>query len=368
MRTVCKENMCTGCMACVEACAEHAIKINDSLVAYNACIDEEKCINCNACTKICQVNEKVEKKSAIAWNQGWSSDSEIRFKSTSGGAGTSLASGFVKRGGVVCGCTFANGKFVFDFAENEGEVQKFVGTKYVKSNPYGVYKEIKRYLNNGQKVLFIGLPCQVAGVKKFVGDKLLDLLYTVDLICHGSPSPNLLNKFFEEYNMSLEDIHEIKFRNKADYKIYNDYKKVVPDSVVDSYSHVFLFSLAHTENCYSCEYACAERVGDVTIGDSWGSELSQEEQLKGISLLLVQSEKGRELLEWSDMHLESVDIKKAIDSNVQLRKPSQKHEKRELFFKVIGKGKGFNKAFSKCCPKVYYKQKVKSILTKLGVI
>lgn len=368
MRTVCKENMCTGCMACVESCTKHAINIKDSLFAYNACIDEAKCINCKVCTNICQVNKKVEKRATISWHQGWSSDKDVRSKSSSGGAGTSLALGFVKSGGVVCSCTFNNGKFVFGFAENENEVEKFTGSKYVKSNPLGVYKEIKSILKNGEKVLFIGLPCQVAAVQKFVGEKLLESLYTVDLICHGSPSPELLNLFFQEYSMSLTNIKSISFRKKTRFKIFNDYKKVVPDSIQDSYTYAFLSSLDYTENCYSCQYACGERVGDITIGDAWGSELSQEEKGQGISLLLIQSSKGHELLEWSDMHLEPIDLKIATESNHQLMYPSKKHAKRELFFNIIGQGKGFNKAISKCCPEMFYKQQIKSALIKLGVI
>lgn len=368
MRTVCKENMCAGCMACVESCPKHAIKIEDSLVAYNACIDGANCIHCDVCTNVCQMNNKAEKRATVSWYQGWSSDRDVRIKSSSGGAGTSLALGFVHHGGVVCSCVFTDGTFVFDFAENENEVEKFTGSKYVKSNPLGVYKKIKNFLKNERKVLFIGLPCQVAAVQKFVGEKLLESLYTVDLICHGTPSPQLLDLFFKEYGLSLTDIHNISFRKKTRFKIFNDYKKVVPDSIQDSYTYAFLSSLDYTENCYSCQYACGERVGDITIGDAWGSELSQEEKRQGISLLLIQSEKGKELLDWSDMHLEPVDLKKATESNHQLMYPSAKHPKQDLFFSILDKGKGFNKAISKCCPEMFYKQKIKSVLIKLGVI
>lgn len=368
MRTVCEKNMCTGCMSCIDACPKGTIKLKDSLVAYNAYIDEEKCVNCNICVKLCQVNTRVAKKKTIDWHQGWSSNSKIRLKSSSGGAGTSLATGFVKQGGVVCSCSFVDGKFGFEFVSSEEEIGRFTGSKYVKSNPSGIYKRLKDFLKNGKKVLFIGLPCQVAAVKNYVGLSLLDSLYTVDLICHGSPSPKLLSYFFEEYDVSLSNIKDISFRKKTIFKLYNDYKKVVPDTVQDSYTYAFLSSLIYTENCYSCQYACGERVADVTIGDAWGSELSQKEKRQGISLLLIQTEKGRDLLKWSDMHLEPIDLKKAIEANHQLMYPSKKHPKHDLFFYLIGKGKKFNKAISKCCPEMYYKQKIKLLLIKLGVI
>lgn len=368
MRTVCEKNMCTGCMACIESCPKKAVTIKDSLIAYNACVNEEKCVNCNICVSVCQVNGQVEKKKTVDWYQGWSSNNGLRLRSSSGGAGTSLAIGFVNQGGVVCSCSFVDGKFVFGFAESEEEVRQFTGSKYVKSNPNGVYKRTKDFLKNEKRVLFIGLPCQVAAVKKYIGEDLSDLLYTVDLICHGSPSPKLLDCFFEEYGVSLSDLNDISFRKKTRFKIFNDYKKVVPDTVQDTYTYAFLSSLDYTDNCYSCQYACGERVGDVTIGDAWGSELSQEEKRQGISLLLIQTEKGHDLVNWSDMHLESIDSKKATEANHQLMNPSPKHPKRELFFSLISKGKGFNKAISKCCPEMYYKQKVKSVLIKLGVI
>jgi len=352
MRTVCKENMCTGCMACIESCPKQAITIKDTLSAYNAIINEEKCVNCNICSSVCQVCSSVLKIKPLDWYQGWSSNNSLRLRSSSGGAGTSIANGFVGREGIVCSCSFVDGNFNFDFASSEDEVRKFTGSKYFKSNPTGIYKRTKDFLKQKKRVLFIGLPCQVAALKKYVGEDLSDLLYTVDLICHGSPSPKLLDYFFEEYGISLSDINDISFRKKTRFKLFNDYKKVIPDTVQDTYTYAFLSSLDYTENCYSCQYACGERVGDVTIGDAWGTELSKAEQRQGISLLIIQTKKGRDLVKWSDMHLEPIDSRMATEANHQLVSPSLKHPKRELFFKMISNGSGFNKTIAKCCRNV----------------
>lgn len=368
MRYVCDKDMCTGCMACVDVCARKAVSIKDSIYAYNAVIDENICINCNLCRKVCQNNHHVEMTKPIAWYQGWSFDESVRIKSSSGGAATSLAKAFIKMGGIVCSCTFNEGEFIFEFAENEKEINKFRGSKYVKSNPLGVYEVIKKNLIDGKNVLFIGLPCQVAAVKQYVGNKLLKSLYTIDLICHGSPSPQLLEMFFNEYKMSLNDIKAINFRKKTRFKIFNDYKKIVSDRIQDTYTYAFLSSLDYTENCYSCKYAQIERTSDITIGDSWQSNLSNEEKQKGISLLLLQTDKGIQLLSNSDMHLEDVDIDLAISSNHQLSAPSTKHKKRALFFKLINTGVSFNKAISKCCPEMYYKQKLKALLISLKIL
>lgn len=118
--------------------------IKDDLVSYNAVIDNTKCVECMSCIKICQVNTPPILKEPIYWKQGWAKKSNIRELSSSGGFATALELEFVKNFGSVCSCEFRNGKFLFTFAETEEEVKKFTGSKYVKSNPYGIYKIIKK--------------------------------------------------------------------------------------------------------------------------------------------------------------------------------------------------------------------------------
>ena len=132
------------------------------------------------------------------------------------------------------------------------------------------------------------------------------------------------------------------------------------------YIHAFLTSLDYTENCYSCQYATLGRVSDVTIGDSWGSDQTDSEQGKGISLILCQTAKGMTLVQNSGLQLEEVDVKNAIEANHQLRHPSIAPETRRVFFENLGKG--FYKAISKSAPKVYYKQILKEKLIKLKII
>ena len=197
MNTVCEMDQCAGCMACIDICQKNAIKIVDSLKSYNAVIDESKCINCHACHQVCQNNILPECKKPVQWKQGWAENKKIREKCSSGGLATAIASSFIEHGGIVWGCVFRNGEFKFESAEKTCELEKFVGSKYVKSNPAGVYKSIKNLLKTGKKNLFIGLPCQVAALKRYVGKNLEDKLYTIDLICHGTPSPHVLEIFFE---------------------------------------------------------------------------------------------------------------------------------------------------------------------------
>lgn len=362
---VCKENMCTGCKACVDKCPKNAITIVDSLKAYNAIIDKSQCINCGACYKVCQVNNSIQKTDPIKWYQGWAKREDVRKNSSSGGLAAAIMTAFIENGGVVCSCVFEKGCFGFQFAENTDDVKKFIGSKYVKSDPQGIYKQIAKRLSDNQRVLFIGLPCQVAGIKKYVGNNDKGL-YTIDLICHGTPSPKILNMFLEEYNLSLDKLSDIRFRKKQTFKLYEGFKSIVPDPVRDGYSFAFTNCLDYLDACYDCTYATKDRVGDLTLGDSWGTELNGEEP-KGISLILCQTGKGQELLERTELNLFDVNVSNALENNHQLRHPSIAPPQKELFFNVLEQ-KGFNKAIAKCYPNFYYRQAIKSILVKMKLL
>lgn len=368
MKTVCKEEQCAGCMACVDICPKGAISIKDNLQCYNAVINEELCVNCDACQKVCQSNHPASTVAPIFWQQGWTLQDEVRAKSSSGGAAAELSRAFVASGGIVCSCVFRNGVFGFEFAETVDQLQKFVGSKYVKSNPVGIYKQISDKLKQEKKVLFIGLPCQVSALKNFVLSKYQKNLYTVDLICHGTPSPEILEKFLNQHHYSLKNLKDICFRMKAKFQVFEDYKGIVTPGVSDRYTIAFLNGLTYTENCYSCQYAKRERVSDLTIGDSWGNELETEEQEKGISLILCQTEKGTELLNNARLHLESVDVDRAVMNNHQLHAPSNMPEGRYAFFHLLNEGKNFDSLVKKNFPKQCFRQDVKKILIKAKII
>ena len=366
MKTVCAENQCTGCMACIDSCRFHAISIKDDLKSYNAVIDEDKCVHCNACHKVCQNNSPISFTKPISWKQGWSKTEEIRKNSSSGGLATALMQSFLANGGTVYSCAFQNGTFGF-LKVSEENLNTIRGSKYVKSDPSGVYRSVKEDLINNNRVLFIGLPCQVAALKIFVGEKLLTDLYTVDLICHGTPSPKLLDKFLSQYKNNLQEIETISFRKKHTFHLQKNNKNFVCRGCMDRYSIAFLEGISYTENCYSCKFAQGERVSDITLGDSWGSELPIEEQRKGVSLILCQTEKGEELIQSCDLELHNVDMEKAKAANHQLVHPSLCSERREKFFRLLSKGKTFNKTTFRCLPKKCIKQKVKAVMIKLKI-
>lgn len=368
MSTVCEENQCAGCMACVEICPKNAVCMEDTMDACNAVVDESKCIHCGACERICPNLIQCELKKPLSWCQGWAEEEETRRSSSSGGVCASLIRWFAQRYGTVCACVFREGQFVFAFSDELEDVSLYAGSKYVKSNPLGVYKGIVERLRRGEKVLFVGLPCQVAAVRNAVRPRMESGLYTIDLICHGSPSPLLLERYLEERKKDIARISAIDFREKTRFGLRCDGKYVVSKRVKDMYTCAFLSGLDYTDNCYSCRYAQSKRLGDITLGDAWGSSLVAEEQRKGISLILCQTEKGEKLVKEAPLHLEKIDIERAREANHQLNGPSTLHSKRRIFFEAIRKGNSFEKAVAKSMPKIYGKEMTKEILSKLKLL
>lgn len=366
MKTVCDPNMCTGCMACVNKCYQNAITILDNCSSLNAIINKEKCINCGACLKVCQKNNPILLIRPIEWYQGWANKTEIREKASSGGVASELIRSFLESGGSVCSCEFRSGDFIFEILQNTDEISRFVGSKYVKSNPKDIYVKVKNEIKQGKKVLFIGLPCQSVGLQKYISAKNRTQLYTIDLICHGTPSVKLLNKFFLENGVDINNVDNISFRNKGVYQVKSGTRNIDRNGTCDKYSIAFLNGVSFTENCYSCSYACTERASDITLGDSWGSDLSLEEQRKGISLILCQSKKGEKLLKMADIHLEQVDHIKAIEFNQQLNAPSSCPSFRNYFFSMVDK-KGISAAVWKYYPISCLKQLVKGVFIRSGL-
>ena len=362
MKTVCEINKCNGCMACTSICPKKCITVKDELDRFNAVVEEKQCIGCKKCEKVCPNVSFQKKNKPIKWKQGWA-DHLIRKKSTSGGAASAIIYTFIQSGGYVAACLFCDGEFKFELTNNLEVAKKFAGAKYVKSNPIGIYEKVEECLKTN-RVLFVGLPCQVAAIKNYVNN---DNLYTVDVICHGTPSIKLLNQFLIENGYDLKSIREIQFRAKNDYGLSMDGKRIYMNRVIDDYLCAFLSSIDYTENCYSCQFASLDRVSDITLGDSWGTEYRDEEK-NGISLLLIQSEKGDELIADCGLELKNVDLNNAVKNNEQLSHPSILKPRREKFFKLIKNCKSFKNATMLCLPQMVVKQKIKLLMIRLHLM
>lgn len=366
MLTICEEKMCAGCMACADICPTEAVTVEPGIDIYRPVIDQNKCIDCGRCAKVCQQLHPAGLRRPTEWLQGWAEDPAERRASSSGGFATAIARAFAASGGSVCACAFTEGSFGFEVADGPDGVGRFRGSKYVKSDPSGAYKQVKDLLKFGCKILFVGLPCQVSAMRNFVGKGLEDQLYTIDLICHGTPSPQLLETFLRERGYELDGLKDIAFRRKARFQLRDGAVTIDRSGVVDRYLIAFLEGLDYTENCYSCAYARRERVSDLTLGDSWGTELSAEAE-KGVSLALCQTAKGEELLREAGLRLLPADEERAAANNMQLVRPTERPEARERFMRDIAAGVSFERAVKRALPKQCRRQDVKRVLARLGL-
>lgn len=355
--------MCAGCMACVEACPTSAIEIVKRIEFYDAIVDEGRCVDCGLCLRLCQQHNPVNYNEPICWFQGWASDWQERMTSSSGGVASALMRSFAENGGAVVSCAFDKGKFVYETCTDHNGINKFKGSKYVKSDPHGIYGVVKGLLASGKKVLFVGLPCHVSAMKLYLGAKLGGNLYTIDLICHGTPDPQLLDIYLKSINVSIMDIEEIRFRSKSSFGIEGRAMQTIDSLSIDPYTMAFLNGLSYTDNCYKCPYAKTARVADITLGDSWGTDLSNESD-SGVSLVMCMSRKGKDLLDGAGIELFDVDASKAIAHNEQLRHPMNIPKFRNRFVKGIKLGFPFSIVVFSCYPKSSIKQAVKRIIAK----
>ena len=193
-------------------------------------------------------------------------------------------------------------------------------------------------------------------------------LYTVDMICHGTPSPKILDIYLSQHGKSLETLKDIKFRKKDQFGMDDGFSTITKSGIQDTYLMAFLNATSYTENCYFCKFARTERVSDLTLGDSWNSKLGYLEVKKGISLLLSQNEKGEYLIKIGNVHLENVDIENAVANNAQLKHTSIKPVERERFLSSVQRGKNIDNTVMRLLPKRYFRQLAKIVLIKLHII
>ena len=255
----------------------------------------------------------------------------------------------LQKGGIVFGAEWQGMEVIIGKAENWVEAQRFAGSKYVESDLVPAIDQIRDLLQKKTNILFIGLPCQVAAIKKLVNS---DNLYTADLICHGTPPSDYLIEYIK--SLGILKTSDIRFRGRQDFvlTIYDEDQKCVykAGQHADPYFKAFLDGTIYKDSCYSCPYACSSRVGDVTLGDFWGinRETMQNKTDGKISLVLVNTEKGKDLVEQisNDAVLEKRTLDEAIKQNKQLSSPCSETKERVRFKKNVEKG-GFVYALNK---------------------
>lgn len=373
-KSICINKKCTGCCTCYNICPKNCISmVEDNLGVIKPLINYEKCINCNLCIKTCPANNNLDGKVPFCAYAVWNLDEEDRKTSASGGAATVLARHIISNNGVAFGIKFnENLEAVNCSARTSLELENFKGSKYVQSFIGTSFRDAKKTLESGNQVIFLGSPCQVDGLKTYLG-KDYDNLITVDIICHGMPPGKYLKEHIDYISKKIyKKITNITFRGQEDFSftLYSGSEIVYQNSSeLDLYFRGFLKGLYYRNSCYDCKYACCKRTSDITIGDFWGlgKEVTfDRKDVQRVSLLLINTNRGERLFhECKDKFFyEKRTLEEAIKGNEQLNRSSREHIKTSYFRKNY-ESLGFEKTVKACLKNEIRAVKLKNNIHKV---
>ena len=327
---ICDLKECTGCSACMNACPSHSIQMTEGKIGHIYPLILESCIGCGKCIKICPVNKEVELQIPQKTFAAWAKNKYEHETSTSGGVAAVLTNSYLENKGIVYGCaSLPKGKIMCVRITDKDNAHKLKGSKYVHSHIGNAFMQVKNDLKDGKQVLFIGLPCQVAGLRNFIG-KNYDELCAVDLVCHGVPSQKVLFDYLAELGIHRESIDKLGFREMSEFCLSVESNGTIiyhKPHIKDLYYLAFLDNLCFRDSCFSCRYASDKRCGDLTIGDFWGLGKKKDfpyEPNGNVSLVLVNSSVGLKAISAVSDQIELVEreLSEAIEGNHNLRKPS----------------------------------------------
>ena len=334
---------CTGCAACRSVCPRECISLSEDAEGFlHPVISRTMCVECDLCERACPVLHPLPLSVPQRVYAAWSNDETVRTRSSSGGLFFELGMEVISRGGVVCGAVLDE-KGVHHFCTDSlAGLEVMRGSKYVQSDLGDVYTEVGTYLKEGRSVLFSGTPCQVAALRAVLMKADTALLYTIDLVCHGVPSPALFRHYMDGLRLKYGDfrVSDFRFRSTCDW-IFQSWigMEPIPDRD-DAFLQMYLGGVLHRESCYHCPFARRERVGDLTLGDFWG--IGRESAFdgnpgRGCSLVLVNNEKGRLLWSALEPRLFSRErsLAEACKQNENLSAPSSRPRVREGIYTRI---------------------------------
>ena len=340
---------CTGCMACLNICPNDAIEIIKSKDGFEYTkINKEKCIGCNLCKKVCPSNKYYKNEyNAPEYYAAFNLEEKDRIKSSSGGMVSLIAKTTLKKKGVVYGVALEEKQAKNIRIDNEKELYKIMGSKYVQSEIGHTLKNVKQDLDDQKQVLFTGTPCQIEGLRSYL-NKDYNNLTCVSIICHGVPSPEIFKKYIEEKEKkNSSKLKKINFRNKQlgwhnyniEYEYDNGKKEVVPASK-DIYMSGYLKDYFLRECCYNCQMKYGEKsTADIIIGDFWGIEstLPEIDDDKGVSAIVINSAKGKDIFEElkANIKYEKVSLEDISNGNPMLVTSTRYTKNKDNFFKLI---------------------------------
>ena len=342
MPRLCEKKKCTGCASCLSVCRHNAITFTVDEYGFSyPVVNEVKCVNCKHCERKCPVLNKQEYHTHTMTYACYVNDKNERLMSSSGGIATVLATYFIKRKGVVYGCAFVPPMQVKHIrCTTLDDIQKLRGSKYVQSDVSEILPCLENDLRQGKEVLFIGTPCQIAGVISNFGQ--FKNLTTVDLVCHGVPSMQFLcDTLPKKICKGLKD--EIGFRINTNFHLFlRRNGSIIYERALskDLFFKGFFTGILFRPSCFTCLYATPKRVSDITIGDFWGLKSNKILDINnGVSLTLVNTEKGTEIFECVKDKLvyEQHSLDEAIKDNAQLSSPFRRSYREVLFKKLYPK-------------------------------
>lgn len=341
-----RDEKCCGCSACANICPKKAIEMQYNEKGFlEPRIDMDRCVKCNLCAKACplsadKVIEKAEKYEQV-FEAVKLKDDQKRMESQSGGAFTGLAEYFLASGGVVYGValdTKLDAKYTR--VDNISKLADLKGSKYVQACTGDIFCAVEKDLKNGKKVLFSGTPCHVDGLKQylFVHRITIDCLITVDLICHGTPSPKIFGDYIELFakRHGNKRIKKFNFRDKK-YGWGSTKSTAMIGGryfTIGDYINIFYSNYVLRDSCFHCQYTNLNRSGDITIGDCWGIDKINTEfsDWLGVSLIIVNTKNGAKLWNSASNAFDVIDVEKEHVMQKNLYEPTDKPDNTETFW------------------------------------
>lgn len=374
-----QKNECFGCAACNQICPVSAIQmVEDGEGFLYPKVDLDKCISCGQCHRACPVENTITPKYPGKSLVGFSFQTDIRNRSASGGAFNALVN-CATDDSTIFGVEWQSRSSAIHSKASKNEAYKrFSKSKYVQSIIGDAYGDAKELLDVGKDVLFIGTPCQVAGLRSYLKKDYINLL-CVDLVCHGVPSSKTLERYLQSMDRQGRKVTGIDFREKVakrngkvDSKCAALHYSDGADKIVDYESSGFLRGFAcglfFRPSCATCPFACAGRVSDLTIGDAWGIEKNNPRlnPHEGVSLILVNTKKGEAAAEQMKhtMMLEEVSTEILISGNGRLKSPDSGHQNRNDFLRRIDT-EDFEKLVQEYIPRISWARRAGHAVKRL---
>lgn len=335
---------CTGCSACANICPRGCVvMVPDSEGFLYPEADAQRCADCGLCEDVCPMLHKPLQHDVLAVYGAKNKNDEVRYTSSSGGMFTLFAEEVLRQGGVVVGAALDDSLIVRHIlVDNAADLYKLRGSKYVQSEISMIYSEVRQALRAGRRVLFSGTPCQVAGLKGYLLKPFANLL-TVDVVCHGVPSPKVYQKHLQELQAEAgEPVVQVRFRDKAkgwkrgETLFFTRHQQFGDSKRRERYMRLFLNNVSIRPSCGDCAFNNKRSLADITIADYWGvnKQFPDFDDDKGVTLVLVNSSAGADIL--AKIHDQAdfitTDFAKGAEYNQAVSRSLPLHPQRCFFF------------------------------------